>query len=333
MRAALLAVLLLALLAPPAAAQDIFQEGQTITIELMNGDKLTGLLEQADAAKLVILHDILGRLEIARAAIKPAVPAPPPTPPASPWSGKFDLSLSGSQGNTENQNFRTQLDVRHEDDEAIDLFTFWFRRAEAETEVTDPVTGVTDDEVQTTEEKSFTQWRHEWKGGDERWRPFVQASYETDTFLDYNARGAVAAGAAYQFEKSEEHDLVGRIGGGLSKKFGISRDFTNPDGVPPPDGPKQPLIDDALAWEALFGLDWAWKLSELSKFTLTADLYPSINPSGEYRSVTRLAYETKVSADSAWFLKLGLDRFHDTDAGDTKKTWDRNYYLGLGRTF
>lgn len=68
MRTALTVVLLLALLAAQAVAQDVFQEGQTITVELMNGDKLTGKLEDADGARLVILHDILGRLEIARAS-------------------------------------------------------------------------------------------------------------------------------------------------------------------------------------------------------------------------------------------------------------------------
>src|SRR5262245_14515381 len=46
-RALPVCLLLLALLSFSAHAQDVFQEGQTITVELMNGDKLTGLLLQA----------------------------------------------------------------------------------------------------------------------------------------------------------------------------------------------------------------------------------------------------------------------------------------------
>jgi len=316
MRTLLLALLLLAVFAVPAAAQDIFQEGQTITVELMNGDKLTGLLEQADGAKLVILHDILGRLEIARASIKPPAPPAPAAPvePVSPWSGKFDLALTGSEGNTTTGSFRTQLDARHEDEEAIDSFTVWYRRA------------TTDHD--TTESKSFTQLRHEWKIEDSLWRTFVQASYDTDQFTDFNGRLAVAGGAAYQLRKDEVHDVVGRLGGGVSRKFGISRNV-NP--TPPP--AKNKTIEDDLSYEALFGLDWAWTLSKISKFTFTSDLYPSINPSGEYRSVMRAAYETKLDEASAWFLKVGTDRFHDSDPGDGKRTSDYNYYVGLGRTF
>lgn len=316
MRHALLAVLLLAVLAAPAAAQDIFQEGQTITVELMNGDKLTGLLDQADAAKLVILHDILGRIEIARAAIKPP---PPPAPPAavepvSPWSGKFDLALSATEGNAVNGTFRSQLDVKHEDDESVDNFTIWYRRATQDHD--------------TTESKFFTQLRHDWKLGDSPWRTFVQATYDRDQFVDFDGRLAVAGGAAYQFRKDEVHELVGRAGAGVSKRFGIAR---NANPTPPPNQIKS--IEDDIFYEALFGLDWAWTLSKLSKFTFVGDLYPSINPSGEYRSVLRLAYETKLDEESAWFLKIGTDRFHDSEPGEGKRTSDYNYYVGLGRTF
>ena len=314
MRAVLLAVLLLAMLTGPAAAQDVFQEGQTITIELMNGDKLTGLLEKADGAKLVILHDILGRIEVARAAIKPTAPSAPPAPAASPWSGKFDVSLSGSEGNTTNGIFRTQLDLKHDDADAIDTFTIWYRRA------------TTDHD--STEGKSFTQLRHEWKNGDSPWRTFVQGSYDTDQFTDFNGRLALAGGAAYQFRKDAEHDVVGRLGAGLSRKFGISRNLNS---APPPF--KLKSIEDELSYEALFGLDWAWTLSELSKFTFNSDVYPTVNPSGEYRSVVRLAYETRLDSASAWFLKVGTDRFHDSDPGAGKRTSDYNYYVGLGRTF
>jgi hypothetical protein len=314
MRAALLAVLLFALFAAPAAAQDIFQEGQTITVELMNGDKLTGLLEQADGAKLVIRHDILGRLEIARASIKPPAPPKPAPPPDPAWAGKFDVALSGSEGNTTTGAFRTQLDLKHDDAEAIDTFTIWYARK------------TTDHD--TDEEKSYTLYRHEWRLEDSLWRPFVQGSYDTDQFTDFNSRLAVAGGAAYQIRKDEEHDVTGRLGAGVSKKFGISRNV-NP--AAPPARIKS--IEDSLTYEALFGLDWAWTLSELSKFTFVSDLYPSINPSGEYRSVVRLAYENKFDADSAWFLKLGTDRFHDSDPGAGKRTSEYNYYLGVGRTF
>lgn len=314
MRHALLAVLLLALIAVPAAAQAPSQVGQTVTVELLNGDRLTGTLEQSDGVRMVLLHPMLGRLEIDHATIKPP-PPPAPVEPVSPWSGKFDLALNATEGNAVNGSFRSQLDVKHEDDEAVDAFTIWYRRATVDHD--------------TSEAKFFSQLRHEWKlGADTPWRTFVQATYDRDQFVDFDGRLAVAGGAAYQFRKDEEHDVVGRLGAGVSRKFGIARNV-NP--TPPP--AKVKTIDEDTNYEALFGLDWAWTLSALSKFTFTGDLYPSVNDSGEYRSVMRLAYETKLDADSAWFLKLGTDRFHDTEPGDGKRTSDYNYYLGLGRTF
>ena len=295
------ALLLLLVLAVPAVAQDIFQEGTKITVKLQNGDTISGLLESADTNNLVILHDIFGRITVPRAAIV-TEPPKPEVPPVEPWSGSFDLSLSGSEGNTDTQIFRTQLDLRHEDEEAVDTFTIWYRRA------------TTDDTA--TEEKGFTQLRHEWKMEGSKWRTFVQGSYETDQFTAYNARASVAGGAAYAFNEGPEHKTTGRLGAGMSRKFG------NDD----------PDVEDTT-YEALLGFDWYWTISALSSFSFNLDFYPGINPGGEFRSVTKLAYNTKMDDDSAWFLKLGLDQFHDSDPGAGASQNDTNYYVGMGRTF
>jgi hypothetical protein len=295
------ALLLLTLLSSSAAAQDAFDVGSTVTLELQNGDRLTGLLLEADGARLVIQHDMFGRMEIARANIKPSEPEPPAEAEA-PWSGKYDLALTGSGGNTETQNFRTTLDVRHEDEEAIDVFTIWYLRNEADGEA--------------TAEKGFTQLRHEWKSEDSKWRPFVQGSYETDKFTDYDSRVAVAAGVAYPCLEGDVHDLTGRAGAGVSEKSGVD----------------DPTVRDTN-YELLLGWDYFWTLSELSQFSCIGDVYPSINESGEFRSVTKFAWETKLDADSAWFVKLGLDTFYDSQAGAGSSSTDNNYYVGLGRTF
>lgn len=297
----LLPCLLLALLALPVRAQDVFQEGQPITVELQNGDKISGILESADTNNLIILHDVLGRLTIPRSAIKPT-PPPEPVKPVEPWSGSFDLALNGSEGNTDTQIFRTELNVKHDTKESLDSFIALFRRS------------MTDDD--STEEKFFTMLRHEWKIQDSKWRPFVQGSYEKDQFADYAGRGAVAGGAAYQFMDGPVHKVQGRIGGGVSHKYGNHDD----------------AVDDNTV-EALVGGDWTWQINEASKFFLYTDVYPAVNPSGGYRSVSRVSYETQVDPSSAWYVKTGIDLFHDSDAGQGKVENDWNYYVGLGRAF
>jgi len=299
--AVLMAVVSLALLPVRAAAQDVFQEGQTITIELMNGDKLTGILVDADGPKLVIQHEVLGLMEIPRAAIKPAAAAAA-VEPVAPWTGKFDLALTGSEGNTDNQNLRIGLDGKHEDEKAIDTFTGWWVRNTSDGD--------------TDAEKLFSQLRHEWKLTDTKYRPFVQASFEKDQFTDYSARSAAAAGVAYPCIEGDVHKVTSRLGAGLSYKSGM-------------DGNEV----EQLNYEGLVGLDWLWKVSETQGFSFKTDVYPSLNNTPEFRSVSSAAYEIKVDPASAWYIKLGVDHFYDSDPGDDTRSADYNYYVGMGRAF
>jgi hypothetical protein len=297
------ALLTLTLLAGVAAAQDVFQEGTMITVELMNGDKLTGLLLDAQGPKLVIQHDVFGRMEIPRAALKP--PTPPEAKPVeavTPWSGKFDLALSGSEGNTDTQNFRTELDVKHDNEEVLDVFTFWYQRSETDN--------------QATAAKSFTQARREWKLAEHKWRPFVQGSLQTDQFSTYDQMATVAGGVAYPCIDTETNKLTGRLGAGITHKYGES----------------DPSVNET-SYDALIGLDWLYTINAISNFSFTTDMYPSVSEGGEFRSVSRAAYERKVDPDSAWFVKLGVDHFYDSTAGTGVDSTDWNYYLGLGRAF
>jgi hypothetical protein len=306
-RALLAAFVLLAAVASTATAQDVFQEGTTITVELMNGDKLTGILLDADGPRLVIQHDVFGRMEIPRAAIRPVKPEEP-EPAESPWSGSIDLALTGAGGNTENQNFRTSIELRHDDEDALDVTSFLFLRSEAENSTTG--------QVETTSEKAFAQHRHEWKLQDSKWRPFVQASYEKDQFTDYDARAAVAGGVAYPCLEGDVHELTSRLGAGVSHKYGTD----------------DPTVDETT-YEALVGWDYFWTISELSRFSFISDVYPSIDQSGEFRSISKVAWETKVGETGDWFFKAGLDTFYDSQAGAGTSGTDNTYYLGLGRSF
>ncbi|HZL98990.1 MAG TPA: DUF481 domain-containing protein [Planctomycetota bacterium] len=300
---ALLSLAALAVLSAGTSAQDVFQEGTTITVELMNGDKLTGILLDAQGPQLVIQHDVFGRMEIPRAAIKPPTPPEPePVGVVEPWTGKFDLALVGSGGNTETQLFRTSLDAKHEYEEAVDVYTLYYTR--------------TEDDGEATAEKAFGQARHEWRLEDSKWRPFVQGSWEADKFTDYDARGAVAAGVAYPCVEGESHTLTSRLGGGVNHKYGTD----------------DPDVDQST-YELLIGADWLWKISELDSFSLIADVYPAVDQTGEYRSISRLAFERKLDKDSTWFIKLGLDTFYDSQDGDETSSTDNTYYVGLGTTF
>ena len=302
MRMLLLPLALAAALFPArTTAQTTQDEGKTITVELQNGDKITGILKDAGTANLVITHDVLGDVSIPRAAIKPA---PPPAPPVDldVWAGSFDVAFNGSEGNTTTRNFRAGIHMSREDEASSDDVNLWYRRATSDN---DP-----------TEDKGFGQLRHEWKIKDSKWGTFVQGTMEKDRFADYDWRGGLAGGASYRFVDNEKHKLRGRVGAGLSHKWGLSDDDV-----------------DETTYEGLLGLDWNWQVTKLNTFSFTTDIYPSISPSGEIRTVTSAKYDIKVSEENPWYVRLGTDHFYDSQPGAGKKNNDWNYYLGIGRSF
>ncbi|MHC4845833.1 MAG: DUF481 domain-containing protein, partial [Planctomycetota bacterium] len=232
-----LGLVLLAALAgpvPTVAAQSPASPGAVlpeVRIPLVNGDVLTAAWLSSTADSVTVAHPVLGVMTLTRAqlALAPGAPltaeglAVPPEPPpgptavVSPWSGSIDFGVNGSSGNTDEQDARAELKLRHEDDEGLWDSRVLFQRSESG--------------GAATADRRFLESRYTWDLQDSRWGPFVQGSFETDRFKDFDSRVSAGGGVAYTHRDDETTRLVTRYGLAVVATTGGMDDGTSPEAI------------------------------------------------------------------------------------------------------
>jgi len=309
----LVALALVAGACPAARAQDL---GATVQVTLVNGDVLTGVLVARTSERIVIDHALLGRVFLDPAAIRtapppaeppapvvaplaaPAVPPPAPEDEASAWDGTVDLGADVSTGNTDTADFRLGVDARREDEETQTDLSFVYRYR-------------TEDGEATEDERALSG-RYQWLEPDSAWRTFVEASWERDRFKDFDARVRLGGGRAYAFHDTDETQMIGRTGLGVTKEIGAP--------------------DEDLMLQGILGFDYEHQLAERQRFVSGVTLYPTLDDLGEYQAQGRALWELRVSETDPWALRLGVETKYDSDPGDAGTT-DVNYFASLGYRF
>ena len=325
MRALYVFALALCIFAPPGLAQEANQVGADITVELLNGDIITGELVSQTAIEIVIDHPYIGFVTINRAAIKP--PAPPSeggetaavdsVEVKSPWSGSADASFSGKRGNTQEQDFIFNFATRRDDKRTIDTYRGTYEKSLSEVTKTNnnppPANKKTTD---TTTDQYKVLARREWFLNDTAWRPFIAGSVESDEFKAYSKRLRAAAGVAYPWIENDQERFVGSFGLAATKDTGKADDNTvNP--------------------ELLLGLEYFTDFGEGHSFNADYFVFPALEggSQGEYQHRARAEYAVIVQEGSPWTLKLGAEHERDTDPADGDAKNDLTYYVGAGYTF
>jgi len=312
LRLLLCTALALTALASGIAAQDLDAAGalgSDVTLKLTNGDTISGRLISNQGLDIVIEHDLLGRIVIPRTTIVLQGREPEPEEEVvelvSPWSGSFDVRLSGSSGNTRDKDYGGELNVRHETESDIDTVLITYTK---ETASRKPGKN-------TTKNESFSRYRHEWKIAESRWRPFAQTGVETDQFKNWDYRVEAAGGWGYLLVDEDSERLLGRFGGGANKRIGATDD------------------NEDVNYEALLGLDYSIDFSASKHFFVEATYFPSVSNSGDYRTFSKGELRFDLADDSSWYFKVGADHKYDNtpDPGDDQN--DFNYYAGVGSRF
>jgi len=309
------ACLLLVLLAPGVSAQEAQDVGTTKTIELVNGDLITGEIIEVTASEVVIRHaEIDVVIRINRSLIKPP---PPPVDEAavkSPWSGSFDVSVTGKRGNAQNQQTRIDTKARREDERTVDTYLFTYERALSETRDDNPAPPPAEFKTtDTTANRAYTQARREWYLDETRWRPFLQGSIEWDSFKNFDQRYRVAAGGAYPWIENEKERWLGRIGLAAVKENGADDDDWNP--------------------EAVLGMEYFLQIDKDRSISAGTDVYPSLENQGEFQAISRAEYRMKIEADNPWTITLGAEHAENTDADPGDSATDLTYYFAAGFVF
>ncbi len=309
------AFLLLLLLAPPGSTQEAQDVGTTQTIELTNGDLITGEIIEVTASEVVVRHaEIDVVIRINRSLIKPP---PPPVDEAavkSPWSGSFDLSITGKRGNSQNQQTRVDFKARREDERTVDAYVITFEQARAETRDDNPAPPPA--ELKTTDftaRRVYAQARREWYLDETKWRPFLQGSIEDDKFKSFRQRYRIGAGGAYPWIENEKERWIGRVGAASVKEVGGD--------------------DESWEPEIILGMDYFLQIDEDRSISAGSDIYPSLEDKGEYQSISRAEYRMKVEADNPWTITVGAEHAENSDPDDGDSKTDLTYYFAAGFVF
>jgi hypothetical protein len=287
----ILAFALLAL-APPTAAAD--------SIDLVNGDKLSGdVLERTDE-RVVLEHPVLGRIEIPVEQIKP--PRAPNrglfgTSFLAGWTRTFQLGVSGAQGNTKNNDVLAALDLDYEDEDKRWNFDAVYRFGAADGE--------------TNKHDAFTQLRRDWLLNESPWFLFAIGRFDYDHFRTWTYRLNGSGGIGYQFLKGERFELQGLFGPSLTKEFQESDFYV----------------------EALVGVEGLWKIAPGHTLSLSNTIYPALNDLGEFRNVSALAWKWKLMEDPGLSLIAGVDNEYQSKVDDGLKHNDVKYSTSIGIDF
>lgn len=286
-----LIALALPLLVALAAAAD--------TIELVNGDKLSGAVLETSAERVVLDHPVLGRVEIPVEQIKPKRESHGlfGTSFLEGWKRSFQLGVSGAQGNTRKNDVLAALDLAYEDDHKRWAFGAAYRFGSADGE--------------TTENDAFAQLRRDWLFPDSPWFLYGLARFDYDQFESWTYRVSGSPGIGYQFVKSEEWDVRGLVGPSVTKEF----------------------QEDDFFVEALVGLEALWKISKDHSVSFSNTIYPALNDLGEFRNLTSLVWKWKLMEDPALSLLAGVTNEYQSKVDSGFKHDDVKYSTSLGIDF
>jgi putative salt-induced outer membrane protein YdiY len=270
------------------------------TIDLKNGDQLTGEIVERTDTQMVVEHAVLGRLTIPLEQVKP---------PASEnkglfgtsflagWSRHFQVGLAGAQGNSKNTDVAAALDLDYSDERKRWAF--------------DAVYQFGSSDGDTSQHNALLALRRDWLVGDSHWFFFALGRGEYDQFKSWRYRLHGAPGVGYEFVNTERWNLRGLLGPALTKEFDESEFYV----------------------EALVGIESAWTFNKVHSLTFTNTIFPALNDIGEFRNLSALRWRWRLAESPALSLNAGVQNEYQSQVADDRKHNDLRYTTALGIDF
>lgn len=285
---------LLVLLLPVAAP------AATETIELGNGDKVTGAVVERTDETIVMDHPVFGRIEIPVAEVK--LPEPPNpglfgTGFLAGWTRTFNLGVSGQEGNSKTTDVHVGLDAKAEDDQRR-----WAFHSEYNLSLADG---------STTTNNAMASLGRDWLFPDSRWFLFTLGRLDFDDFRTWQLRLQGEAGVGYEFIRRETFELRGRTGPSVAQEWN----------------------ENQFRAEWLVGPEFVWKLSDRQQIEASNFFYYSFTPWAEFRNLSNLGWKWNIADDPALSLTAGLENEYQSDVESGVKKNDLKYYTAVGIDF
>ena len=211
------------------------------------------------------------------------------------WKSSFTLGASGSFGNTDNQNLNLGLASKLDQGDQVTKVNLNYYLA------------LTDGD--RTDDRFNANFRHDWLLPDSPWLYFIQSRYDYDRFQTWLHRLSGHAGFGYRLVDNDIHTLSIRAGAGVSKEW------------------KSP--EQEFRPEVLGGVDWDWTVSEKQTFHLDSTIFPDLDNTGEFRTITNAEWSVLLDEETAMSLTAGVFHEYQSDAAPDVDKNDIKVYIGL----
>lgn len=211
------------------------------------------------------------------------------------WTGSFAAGLNGKTGNSQNLDVNFAVNVTRESDFATSNFIGNYFYAS--------------NDVLTTTDRWFSQFRQEIKLRNPRWSWFNQVGVEIDRFKDFDYRVALHTGLSFKVIDEELRKFKIRFGGGASREIGSINDDWSP--------------------ELQFGADWERKLFDNTRLYATVDYFPNVSDFADYRLNTNAGLDFLVDARRNINFRIFAQNRYDSTPPTGNEESDLDYGAAL----
>jgi putative salt-induced outer membrane protein YdiY len=266
---------------------------ETMTVELSNGDVITGEVVERTDERIVLEHPVLGRLEIPveEVTARSLHVGLLGTDFLAGWDKELSVGLSGSEGDTDEMDLLVGADFDYADDRRR-----WLLAARYELSYSDN---------EKDDHNAQANVLRDWLFGESRWFAFSYTTYDYDEFEAWEHRLTTGAGPGYRIIPEGKLQLDLRTGPFITYEFGDE--------------------DDARPEYAL-GFFGRWDPSAGHSVRLRNVYYQTLDHL-EYRNVSALEWKLRIAFTQGWSFKLGVNNEYDSASKDSKN--DFKYYSAL----
>jgi putative salt-induced outer membrane protein YdiY len=266
---------------------------ETMTVELKNGDVVSGEVIERTDEKIVLQHPVLGRLEIPMEQVtaRSLHLGIWGTSFLAGWDKEVSVGFSGSEGDTDEADLLVGGDLDYADDRKR-----WQLRARYELSYT---------EDEKDDHNAQANALRDWLFEDSRWFAFSYTTYDFDEFEAWEHRLTTGGGPGYRIVPEGDFQLDLRTGPFIAYEFGDE--------------------DDARPEYAL-GFFGRWKPNDRHSITARNDYYQTLDHA-EFRNVSGFEWKLGIALTYGVSLKLGINNEYDSESEDSKN--DLKYYSAL----
>ncbi len=271
------------------------------TIELKNGDKVTGKVIERNEERVVVESPTLGRVEIPAEAIKPPEPDVKPglfgTWLLRGWDRELSAGVSGSQGENNDISLSANATASHEDELWAGIWRMNYF--------------LTREDGSTSDNKYFAdllEKRLIHEGS--RWSITGDARFDYDETQEWDFRLQGHLGPGYDLFRQKGRRATFRVGAGANQTLSGEND---------------------RQWEGLVGLVVRWDITKNLRFRMNNSLLPVLDDLGEFRNVTSASLNLKIPELGGVGVSAGIENDYDSEA--EKDDNDLKYFARLVYSF